>query len=1166
MVHLSGIAFRTMLLVVTLAVLAAAQAVADEASVRLSGRVTVPGGGLAAGAAIVVLNPQERSRPIGETTADAEGCYSIDLPSATYRVIARFGVLIAVKDIKLNADGSTRLWYNDGTPRSEATHLALEEGCMVMGIVVDTSTGALVSDADVVTYYSPNVKTDKAGVFSLLVPMESLDIRVSKPGYATAAIRFFPNNQGVAALKIETRPGGVLRGTVKDQSGKPIEGATVRSDRNDNKNLYAKTDSEGRYLIDGLDPGQVNSMHVDAAGYEARWREEIIFPGGSREAVRDFQLRETDKRSITGRVTSEDGSPVKGALVLYGSGSNYVDNKSARTDESGCYVMTGVEPRANIVTARAPGFAPTFEFVPEKVNAELDFVLQPGHTLEGRVVDQEGRPVVGEGISVNAECTLFDRMNLLGHNQYRWIAERVSTDADGYFRVDDMPPGKVYIETFFRDYARIDGMPLPVDEKYNVITLSPMGRISGVVVSDADGKPISSFTVSNPRSSLPVAFSSPDGVFTMRTSFQSPGSVVSLTVAAPGYRSATVGNVKVLAEPQAGYEDVVFRLKPARPFVGRVTDASGKPLEGALVTLLNSRFGSSLYWGDVDELQVASARTDASGSFTMEDVPYERGSVVIRGTGYARRLARNINLSAPLEVSLEEGASITAEARDRAGSVIGDAHISIRSADSGITLHAIRPDARGMVVVDDLPAGRYIVSRSDSSKTQVVHEAEISAGQRYVVNWNRRNPVTVEGRFTQGGMPAADATVLVHNNSGNIVAHAKTDEAGRYSTSLYRPGAYSVMGYKGEWRSPEHTEYRARVELKKGKNRVDGRLPGASISGVLLDAQTGSPIAGAAVASYQKATGPSSAKPSYHWYYAEPGWWPRKEVATDSEGRFTLPSLEEGEWMLAAVVGEGEEKSTLPGPALHLKGDERKAGIELRVDPSATGSASVTLTAPSGETANETFGFMLSARGESGLVYHPKAEPRGSFGQSWVLKKAPDGGMLFDGLPAGRYTLFVPASASGPAGERLLATTKEFEISAGEMTSVSVTLRQGSALVFRLPQEQIGGLGGEPWIGYKVLRAGSKQPVMEDPFGRRLGGEVRFGAQGGPGRSVQADPTLAVIPLPPGDYMLEAVLRIDPNNALLDDPSADVWTTRTEVRIEPGRDCVIDIDLSRSGR
>jgi len=50
---------------------------------------------------------------------------------------------------------------------------------------------------------------------------------------------------------------GTIQGIVKDAQGKPIKGADVRIESRDGKQLFntAKTDTQGRYISQGLQPG-----------------------------------------------------------------------------------------------------------------------------------------------------------------------------------------------------------------------------------------------------------------------------------------------------------------------------------------------------------------------------------------------------------------------------------------------------------------------------------------------------------------------------------------------------------------------------------------------------------------------------------------------------------------------------------------------------------------------------------------------------------------------------------------------------------------------------------------------------------------------------------------------------------------------------------------------
>jgi hypothetical protein len=69
------------------------------------------------------------------------------------------------------------------------------------------------------------------------------------------------------------------------------------------------------------------------------------------------------------------------------------------------------------------------------------FVLQPGVTLTGRVLTDDGRPKAGVSVSLSVRPVRADAGDVL---RYRDLEEKIVTDGGGRFRVPALAPGFVY--------------------------------------------------------------------------------------------------------------------------------------------------------------------------------------------------------------------------------------------------------------------------------------------------------------------------------------------------------------------------------------------------------------------------------------------------------------------------------------------------------------------------------------------------------------------------------------------------------------------------------------------------------------------------------------------------------------------------------------------------
>lgn len=128
----------------------------------------------------------------------------------------------------------------------------------------------------------------------------------------------------------------------------------------------------------------------------------------------------SDRPDLAGRVANQAGEPLPGATVfIYTAAARvginpycpscYVDcAKSAQTDEAGAFVIRSLDPNLifRVLVVRE-GYKPAFveKVDPFKgpIRAELTPIdkdrLKDGHFVRGRVLDGDGKPVVGAEIS-----------------------------------------------------------------------------------------------------------------------------------------------------------------------------------------------------------------------------------------------------------------------------------------------------------------------------------------------------------------------------------------------------------------------------------------------------------------------------------------------------------------------------------------------------------------------------------------------------------------------------------------------------------------------------------------------------------------------------------------------------------------------------------------------
>jgi hypothetical protein len=179
--------------------------------------------------------------------------------------------------------------------------------------------------------------------------------------------------------------------------------------------------------------------------------------------------------------SAEDGEPLEGQSVVLDTGGRGSWHR-ATTDAEGHFAMPAVEVGDGyrlLVDARG-GFKP---YVRPKVavNAsglQLDIQLEPdgGRVLSGRIVNPEGMPVPNFQLVVRAEKPPYQAM-------------RMSSDAAGYFVVQDPPHGALVFESSSNPQVRIAGVDGGSSAPIDLIIDTGGNEIYGFVVNEA-GQPV----------------------------------------------------------------------------------------------------------------------------------------------------------------------------------------------------------------------------------------------------------------------------------------------------------------------------------------------------------------------------------------------------------------------------------------------------------------------------------------------------------------------------------------------------------------------------------------------------------------------------------------------------------------------------------------------------
>jgi RNA polymerase sigma-70 factor (ECF subfamily) len=302
-------------------------------------------------------------------------------------------------------------------------------------------------------------------------------VNATLAGYAPAQdeIPLVREGQGSTVL-LRMWPAASLRGRVLHADGRPATGAQVwalveglreRSEGN-TPTATTYTGEDGTFLLAGIaalreapTSVRVRFTRVLAHGGQpglqlAESADRVLdLQGGADVALGDVRLAEPPVLEARLRVRTADGTPVAGATAY----SGFLFGR-CHTDAEGCVRLLwaaagGMSPQGPVViSVVAPGWvAARLEARPAPPpSAEVEVRLEPGHVLAGRVLDDDGQPAAG------AWVTVFDgRVPLAEARQAAAGAPPLpgpreggmygsaTTDAEGTFRLEDLPAGPYHV-------------------------------------------------------------------------------------------------------------------------------------------------------------------------------------------------------------------------------------------------------------------------------------------------------------------------------------------------------------------------------------------------------------------------------------------------------------------------------------------------------------------------------------------------------------------------------------------------------------------------------------------------------------------------------------------------------------------------------------------------
>ncbi|MEW6743627.1 MAG: carboxypeptidase-like regulatory domain-containing protein [Planctomycetota bacterium] len=850
-----------------------------------------------------------------------------------------------------------------------------------------------------------------------------------------------------------------------------------------------ESDRDGRFEVRGLRPRESYALIVDHAEYQPRRQSQVV-TGESVEDLGDIML-ETGA-TVSGRVVAPNGAGVGGASVWAGGrvsgipmefhvevdnlgGGPPMGRRKVTTAEDGSFRLAGLRPGETSLRASMTGFSRgstgPFQLAKGQVLTGVIIALQPGLVIAGRVSDDEGHPIAGAEV----------QLNRFGPPEAASQDPQAKTEANGSFRIEGVSDGSHFLTASAEGFVPYRQWGVKAGSEDLRITLARGGSIRGRVVARETGDGVSGFKVWTERDGFVFLQQSGnqdqdgEGNDTFLLTGLEPGKY-RVGVEAERYGRAFSTEIDV----QAGktVDNVVVKLERGAVLAGRVVAAAtGEGVAGASVRLFEiskdqaagydaqTRFG----WGpgEFDDIGIepfppgrstpTKAETDAEGNFRVSGLPAATFRVDVSKDGYAPGAEATLELAAgeersDLVVELNSGGEVTGSVIDVNGQPVVGETIRVEGPlpdkhrrESGKT----GPD--GIYRIEHLAAGEYKIWRGQGQAPVALGSGE---GGEFFVQFAGMEPqksdesteriVVEEGRVTQHDFSDASLGELYGtiSSSAGAVAEAqvelwlregfsfapkyrgKSDARGHYALERIEPGAYRLEVKVREAPIPHREE----IEVKRGSQRLDRRLPGGVIMGRIVAAHDGMPVTGArmslsavkeesaeaeTVEAYAVSiSGVVSEGPGLNVINFGGGSRGIGDIHTDDNGTYVFKYVPAGTYRIAL-----QHPSYILGEPLQvtLAEDEVKSGIDARAASAVKLKGRVTSSA-TGQAVNM---MAVELEGEEGR--HEM-----SFVQD-------DGKYKFDGLSPGRYTLRVQHP-------EYLPFEKEIAVDAGAETEVPIAL------------------------------------------------------------------------------------------------------------------------------
>jgi uncharacterized GH25 family protein len=630
---------------------------------------------------------------------------------------------------------------------------------------------------------------------------------------------------------------------------RPLAGALVWPEGHPEAFVRAAADGSWKLALSTAPEGRVRAAAPDHLPAAAR-----VAGAPAAGPLLALAPRETGARVASGVVLDEGGRPVQGAAVdlvaSLGSTAEALPKAgsavAARADRQGRF-RSQLHPGSWDLLARAPGLVATvvrgIVVGPGREPMDLGkVVLRRGATLDGQVVDPQGKPLADCQVRIFLSGGMTLARFFAAGAQEESLETR--TGADGGFTLAGLPEGRpVTVQVSGKGYssATLPGIQVPPEPPLRV-TLSPSSRISGRIV-DESGTPVTRAQVlavaegGGPGGGGAAGPLDANGGFVIEN--VSPGRFT-LAVAVPGFLPAQRRGIEVAAGKDVSGLEVV--VQKGATVEGRVTTADGRPLAGTHLRVMPTADpGGPVLAG----LGLSEAVADGDGAYQLPGVAEGTRSILAEERDHPRAV-QTLTIhpgSNHLDFQLADGREVSGQVVDPQGQPVPGAEVSLSSPAGGWHGAATTgPDGGFRLTAVPDGAYRLLAEKEGWAASRSAEEVRVAGG-----------PVAgLVVRLDRGGAIVGRISGLGFEELSRVQISASSPAGGQLGQADYQ-GSYRIASLSpGDWiveaQLPEGRRAVGRVRLAPGQTQASLDLEfggGLTLSGVILQGQH--PVAGAMV-------------------------------------------------------------------------------------------------------------------------------------------------------------------------------------------------------------------------------------------------------------------------------------------------------------------------------